>query len=153
MTLSRRNFVRQAAFAAFAGASLRGSLAQTPAGLTSISRKNFEALIGQRFSVADGETAAGTITLMAVEDLTPGKPADSMRSKVGRWMPRSSPTQPIDCFALRFEGFGPELEQKTYAVRCARMGGMSVFLSSAKTGGSPLHYSAIFCLLGDEAAA
>ena len=150
MSLSRRQFVYVASLSVVttaAGPSLFAAPAAsktiTDAGaeaLGSFSLRDFEGLIGDRFSISLNGRSLGQLVLIAATATaspTATSPVKSSQiSHVAGPVATPVPSRPLIGFWLRFQGSGGALPQDTYLMEDSVLGAFPLFLVPEGPGGS-----------------
>jgi hypothetical protein len=171
MSLSRRKFVYLTSLsvaAVSAGAPLfaqNGAQGATEtftdegsATLANLQLKDFQWLIGERFSISSATQKLGKLTLIAATELDPIKPSNVAHVGGSGAVPLASP--PLSGFLLRFQGAGGTLPQDTYIMKQGSLGTFPLFLvpegpgisNQASTGSNHPTYIAVFTRFADSAA-
>jgi hypothetical protein len=163
MSLSRRQFVYVASLSVFASASSPSLFAQDEAHeaskafteegaaiLGNLSLRDFELLIGDRFSISLSGRSLGKLTLIAATAIDPVKPSQ-MPHMAGQ-VAQPEPGRALAGFSLRFQGAGGTLPQDTYTMQQSGLGTFPLFLVPEGPGGSEHPtYLAIFTRFADSA--
>jgi hypothetical protein len=157
MSLTRRRFVEAASLTLLAGTvrpiafALRGRgldagpfSPENVAVLDEASEETFKPLIGETFSVLQGNRRLEELTLLSVTSAASPN-AESRLPRVGR--PSKPSEQPVSSFSLRFETSGNALPQGTYTLRNESMGNFPLFIVPSGPGITPLSYTATFSQL------
>lgn len=143
MSVSRRNLLKNTAFAALVGLARplyswsghgknSGGNAPQPQvnnNLSHLNRKLFTQVVGSSFKVTEerGNSSPVYLRLIAVEDLPPLVPVDKAAMAVPP--PKINSSQQTDGYVLIFSGSLPQpLSQGTYEFEHARMGGFSLLI-------------------------
>jgi hypothetical protein len=156
MSLSRRQFVYVASLSVVATAASRSLFAQDEAQAASetiteegaailgnLSLRDFEWLIGERFSISLAGRSLGKLTLIAATAADPVKPSHTGRMAGEAAHP--APGRALTIFSLRFQGAGGTLSQETYTMQQAGIGTFPLFIVPEGPGGSSRPtYLAIF---------
>jgi hypothetical protein len=147
MSLSRRQFVYVASLSVVATSTSPSLFAQDKAQaasetftdqgtatLATLSLRDFEGLIGARFSISLPGQSLGKVTLIAAAESGPVK--FSPMSRVAGQVVEPVPGRPLDCFSLRFQGAGGRLPQDTYLMEESSLGAFPLFIVPEGPGGS-----------------
>jgi hypothetical protein len=147
MSVSRRQFVYVASLSAVATAAGPFLFAQDEAraanetfteegaaALANLSLRDFEWLIGERFSISLSGRSLGKLTLIKATTLDPVKPSRVPRA-AGQ-VAQPEPGVAIAGFSLRFQGAGGTLPQDTYTMQQSGLGTFPLFLVPEGPGGS-----------------
>jgi hypothetical protein len=147
MSLSRRQFVYAASLSVVAASASPSLFAQDEAQeasetitdegaatLATLSLRDFEGLIGARFSISLPGQSLGKVTLIAATAADPVKPSHTphMAGQV------AEPIQgrALESFSLRFQGAGGTLPQDTYLMEQSSLGAFPLFLVPEGPAGS-----------------
>jgi hypothetical protein len=163
MSLSRRQFVYVASLSVVAHAAGSSLFAQDEAQAASttfteegaaivanLSLRDFEMLIGERFSISLPGRSLGKLTLIAATATPPVKPSPIPRMAGKVAQPEPGPA--LTGFSLRFQGAGGTLPQDTYTMKQGGLGTFPLFLVPEGPGGSDHPtYLAIFVRFADPA--
>jgi hypothetical protein len=163
MSLSRRQFVYLTSLSVVATSAGTSLLAQSEAQdasktfteegaaiLANLSLRDFEWLIGERFSISLSGLSLGKLTLIAATAQDPVKPShfSHMAGKVA--VPATG--RALEGFSLRFQGAGGTLPQDTYMMQQGGIGTFPLFLVPEGPGGSNRPtYLAIFTRFANTA--
>jgi len=147
MSLSRRQFVYVASLSAVAAAanpSLFGqeeaqaaseAISEEGSGiLANLSLKDFQWLVGERFSISSPGRKLGKLTLIEATTVDAIKP--STVSRVASHVAALGHGPAITGFMLRFQGAGGTLPQETYIMSQGGLGTFPLFLVPEGPGGS-----------------
>jgi len=147
MSLSRRQFVYVASLSVLATSASPSLFAQDEAeeareifteegsaALGNISLRDFEWLIGERFSISLPGQKLGKLTLVEATVLDPIKPS-SMTRTVGQ-VAKQAPSVALTGFWLRFQGAGGTLPQDSYIMQQGGLGTFPLFIVPAGLGES-----------------
>jgi hypothetical protein len=139
MSLSRRQFVYVASMSVVAASARPSLFAQNvaqaasetitdegAATLATLSLRDFEGLIGARFSISLSGRSLGKVTLIAATAADPAKPSN-IPHVAGQ---AAEPVQgrALEVFWLRFRGAGGTLPQDTYLMEETSLGAFPLFL-------------------------
>ncbi len=163
MSLSRRQFVYVASLSVVATSASPSLLAQDEskavsetftdegtATLATLSLRDFEGLIGARFSISLPGRPLGKVTLIAAAAADPVKPTQMMH--VAGQVVVPVPGRALEGFSLRFQGAGGTLPQDTYLMEESSLGAFPLFIVPEGPGGSNRPtYVAIFTRFADSA--
>jgi hypothetical protein len=161
LSLSRRQFVYVASLSVVANAAgprlfgqdeaqaASGTFTEEGAAtLSNLSLRDFELLIGERFSVSLSGRSLGKLTLITATATDPVKPSHLPRL-IGQV---AEPSRALAGFSLRFQGAGGTLPQDTYTMRQGGLGTFPLFLVPEGPAGSDRPtYLAIFTRFADSA--
>jgi hypothetical protein len=167
VSLTRRRFAKSASLSLLASAAFPHAFAQSrskgvakededpfrPENLVAfngISMQTFAPLVGEEFTVSSDIHSLGSMTLMAVTNLSSTRNASvnlnaSKSNAVGR-APRPSWQIP-SAFSVHFQGAAAALPQGTYTIYNAGLGSMPLLLVPSGPGVSPPTCTAIFNFL------
>ncbi|MGA2649242.1 MAG: hypothetical protein ABSF28_01905 [Terracidiphilus sp.] len=147
MSLSRRQFVYVASLSVLATSASPSLFAQDEAeeareifteegsaALGNFSLRDFEWLIGERFSISLPGQKLGKLTLVEATVLDPIKPS-SMTRTVGQ-VAKQAPSVALTGFWLRFQGAGGTLPQDSYIMQQGGLGTFPLFIVPAGLGES-----------------
>ena len=139
MSLSRRQFVYVASLSVVAGSASPSLFAQDQAHaaaetitdegsatLANLSLKDFQWLVGERFSISSPTRKLGKLTLIAATEPDPIKP--SHIPHVGGLAAAPAVGRNLTSFLLRFQGAGGTLPQDTYIMQQGSLGTFPLFL-------------------------
>jgi len=163
MSLSRRQFVYGASLSVVAASTGSFLFAEDEAlqvaelyseegtaTLSSLSLRDFEWLIGERFSIGLPGRSLGKLTLIAATPQDPIKPTHA--SHIAGRIAEQAPGRALAGFSLRFQGAGGTLPQDTYIMKQGSLGTFPLFLVPEGPGGSNRPtYLAIFTRFADLA--
>jgi hypothetical protein len=163
MSLSRRQFVYVASLSIVGTAANPSLFAQdevkaasetiTEEGaaiLGSLSLRDFEWLIGERFSISLAGRPLGKLTLIAATAADPIKKTHAAHTAGEVAQP--APGRALTSFSLRFQGAGGTLPQDTYTMAQAGIGTFPLFIVPEGPGGSSHPtYLATFTRFADSA--
>jgi hypothetical protein len=163
MSLSRRQFAYVASLCVVAHAARPSLFAQDgaqaasgtfteegAATLANLSLRDFELLIGERFSIGLSGRSLGKLTLIAAAATETVKPSNMPR--LAGQVARPEPVRALAGFSLRFQGSGGTLPQDTYSMQQGGLGTFPLFLVPEGPGGSEHPtYLAIFTRFADSA--
>jgi len=163
MSLSRRQFVYVTSLSVVATSAGSSLFAQNEAQeasetfteegaaiLANLSRKDFEWLIGERFSISLSGQSLGKLTLIAVTAQDPVKPSSLPHIAGKAAVP--APGRAVEGFSLRFQGAGGTLPQDTYMMQQSGLGTFPLFLvPEGPLGSSRPTYLATFTRFADSA--
>lgn len=156
MSLSRRQFVYVASLSAVAAAANPSLFAQEEAQaagqsisedgsaiVANLSIKDFQWLVGERFSISSVGQKLGKLTLIEAAVLDPIKPSHAPHLAGQAVAPARGPA--VSGFSLRFQGAGGTLPQDTYILQQGGIGTFPLFLvPEGPAGSSHPTYLAIF---------
>jgi hypothetical protein len=162
MSLSRRQFVYVASLSMVASAANTSLFAEDEAKAASetfseeasatlgrLSLKDFEPLIGDRFSISLAGRSLGKLTLIAATAMEIPKPSH-IPHMVGDAAP-PVPGRALTGFSLRFQGAGGTLPQDTYTMRQGGLGSFPLFIVPEGPGSDRPTYLATFTRFADSA--
>jgi hypothetical protein len=162
MPLSRRQFVYVASLSVVATSASPSLFAQDEAKvaketvtdegaatLATLSLRDFEGLIGERFSISLLGRSLGKVTLIAVTATDAVKPSHIPHA-AGQIV-KPVPGRKLEGFSLRFQGTGGTLPQDTYIMQESVLGAFPLFLVPEGPGGSARPtYIAVFTRFADS---
>ena len=147
MSLSRRQFVYVASLSAVAAAANPSLFAQEEAQtageaiteegsaiVANLSLKDFQWLVGERFSISSPGKKLGKLTLIEATVLDPVKPSHAAHLAGQAVAPARGPA--VSGFSLRFQGAGGTLPQDTYIMSQSGIGTFPLFMVPEGPGGS-----------------
>jgi hypothetical protein len=153
MSLSRRQFVYVASLSMAAGAASSSVFAQVVADAASetfseeatatlgnLSLRDFETLIGARFSISLAGRSLGKLTLIEAKPTEQPKP-QPFRNAGAVLKPATG--RALTGFSLRFQGSGGTLTQDTYLMNQAGLGSFPLFIVPEGLGSHRPTYQAI----------
>jgi len=159
MSLSRRQFVYVASLSVVATAANPSLFAQDKAQAASetiteegaailgnLSLRDFEWLIGERFSISLAGRSLGKLTLIAATAADPVKPSHTAGA-----VAQPAPGRALTSFSLRFQGAGGTLAQDTYTMAQAGVGTFPLFIVPEGPGSDRPTYTAILTRFADSA--
>jgi hypothetical protein len=154
MSLSRRQFVYVASLSMAAGAASSSVFAQVVADAASetfseeatatlgnLSLRDFETLIGARFSISLAGRSLGKLTLIEAKPTEQPKPPQPFRNAGAVLKPATG--RALTGFSLRFQGSGGTLTQDTYLMNQAGLGSFPLFIVPEGLGSNRPTYQAI----------
>ena len=163
MSLSRRQFVYVASLSVVASAVSSSAFAEDQADATSatfsdeaaatlgsLSLRDFETLIGERFAISLAGRSLGKLTLIEATATQPPKPAHP--SRVAGEVVQPIPERPLIGFSLRFQGSGGKLPQDTYLMEQAGLGSFPLFIVPEGPRSDRPTYLAIILRFSDSAS-
>jgi hypothetical protein len=161
MSLSRRQFVYVASLSMVATAVSPSAFAEAQAeaasttfsdeaaaNLGSLSLRDFESLIGARFSISLDGRSLGKLTLIEAADTKPPKPSHPFHTAGEGVQPARG--RALTGFSLRFQGSGGRLTQDTYLMKQPGLGSFPLFIVPEGPSSDRTTYQAFIVRFADQ---